>query len=366
MERRKCSMGVDSVEELATVLHSLIAYFVERQRLVGLALLELRPRFVSFGGQDKFLGIDVAPYLEAYYERESRASQKGIWKKDWEHWIHGMGCRLTHLQTGEPIEWDAPNLRELDLGWFDNHLRWRLEKEPHDPSIKRYAQLSPPKLMVNQAINILVDRQVILFRQSHRCLLLEEQGSFLEHEIIPQHVVEAVLSLVENYRVRRDIAIEAMVSLRPDIILYKANERSDKPDVAAHLKRLCEGREQEFKGWSIVKGQWGEWNYEIRYYTITLKHQTTGETLLWRSIDPQFIDFGSFQIHLNWRFIHETEDTDVNICLAWVKDYLNGKSLTFSQSLYDITGVSRLMGNLIDQRAITLKLDGDDTIITYR
>jgi hypothetical protein len=364
-------MGLAPMDELADVLHNLIAYFVERQRLVGLALLELRPRFVSFGGQDRFSGIDIAPYLEAYYERESKlqkgkSSQTGIWKEDWEHWIHGLGCRLTNLRTREPIEWDAPDLKEFSPDWFENHLEWRLRKESNDPFVKRYAQLKPEPFAVNQAFNSLVDRNVVRLLQYGKYLLLENQYSPTDNTMIPLKVVEAFLRLIEHYRVRRDIAIEAMVDLRPDIVLYKATERTDKPEVAAQLKRLCEGREQEFIGWSIVTGQWGEWNYEIRHYTITLKHQTTGETVLWRSIDPQFVDFGSFQMHLNWRFIHESEDTDVSICLEWVKDYLNSKSITFSKSLYDVTGVSRLMGNLINQRAITLKLDGDDTIITYR
>jgi hypothetical protein len=74
-------------EDIVDALRNLIAYFVERQRLVVLAMLDVHPFALKVGGSCVF-NIDLAPYMTAYHDRESTATsslQRGIWKGQWEY-----------------------------------------------------------------------------------------------------------------------------------------------------------------------------------------------------------------------------------------------------------------------------------------
>jgi len=56
--------------------------------------------------------------------------QSGIWRdsenNEWRYFLHGSGCRLTNVNTGEPIDWDCPDVNKYDKWKFMFHLMWQL------------------------------------------------------------------------------------------------------------------------------------------------------------------------------------------------------------------------------------------------
>jgi hypothetical protein len=118
---------------------NLIAFFLERQRVVALAMLDIHPGPLQMAGTH-ILGIEIEPYVRTWRGKMKRSRrfrrnwQSGIWRGEWKHFAHGFGCLLTNLHTGEPIEWDAPDLQAFEKWWFWNHLEWRVKQET-DPHI---------------------------------------------------------------------------------------------------------------------------------------------------------------------------------------------------------------------------------------
>src|SRR5687768_15496502 len=91
------------------LLKSVIENYLDRQQIVAYAMVEIYPRPFVTSHISNFRGIELAPLYLAWQEkvRLDRDWQRGIWREVWSYWLHGAGRRLTHLQTGEPIEWDA-------------------------------------------------------------------------------------------------------------------------------------------------------------------------------------------------------------------------------------------------------------------
>ena len=65
----------------------------------------------------------------------------GIWNKygQWKYYLHGRGCRLTNLISGEIIEWDAPNVIDFKSDWFLNWVNWvkKVNQDYHELSIDK-------------------------------------------------------------------------------------------------------------------------------------------------------------------------------------------------------------------------------------
>ncbi len=132
-------------------------YFIERQQLVAQAMLDLGldlnemakygdlawcPTFENGPGKlvksaDLLAGFAESDDLErrSWYEVAKRAternlSQSGIWidkdRNEWEYYLHGQGCMLVNKLTGEPIDWDAPDVKSYKLFFFWRHLIWQL------------------------------------------------------------------------------------------------------------------------------------------------------------------------------------------------------------------------------------------------
>jgi hypothetical protein len=130
-----------------STLTSLIAYYIQRQRLVLLAMLDVHPFPLLMGGEN-IVGIYIQPYIAAYRERESKLTedtihtlQSGVWKQDWKYRVHGIGCSLVHRQTLERLEWDAPDPDAFRFDWFYEHLLWRLTHESDDPHVHQYQNI---------------------------------------------------------------------------------------------------------------------------------------------------------------------------------------------------------------------------------
>lgn len=117
-------------------LLDLLTQFIERQRLPVAALRQLRP--------DLLMLMEKAPLLEIFaaIEKYRGTPQAGFWgeNKEWDYYIHGGGCRLIHITTGEPIEHDGPDPQDFDRYWFANWLKWFLETHKDDEKAKIISQ----------------------------------------------------------------------------------------------------------------------------------------------------------------------------------------------------------------------------------
>ncbi|HRF97836.1 MAG TPA: hypothetical protein PLZ51_21660 [Aggregatilineales bacterium] len=102
-------------------LKFLLREYISRQQLVYEAIQELRPDF--FIVHDKSISNeDVLKVVRQY----QKVPFRGTWQKygTWEYYIHGIGCRLTNLVSGEIIEWDIPHITHFERLWFMNWVNW--------------------------------------------------------------------------------------------------------------------------------------------------------------------------------------------------------------------------------------------------
>jgi len=103
-------------------LKVLLREYISRQQLVYDILQELRPHF--FAVHDKSVsGIDLVNLVR---QGILHVPFTGTWQKygTWKYYIHGAGCRLTNMISGEVIEWDTPHVTDFDLKWFMNWINW--------------------------------------------------------------------------------------------------------------------------------------------------------------------------------------------------------------------------------------------------
>ena len=152
-------------------LYKAITYFIGRQELVAQAMLDLDldldlvARFGAIawvsgtwdledGGTrvwldrlDKlFVRDESTPEEEALIAALKRNadrgySQRGSWGEngEWEYYLHGKGCQLTHKKTWEQIDWNCPNRKTFDPFFFEAHLRWQLASSVHKGDLRHMA-----------------------------------------------------------------------------------------------------------------------------------------------------------------------------------------------------------------------------------
>jgi hypothetical protein len=120
----------EQVLSLEQATLSLAKQFVARQGIVIGAIRSLRPHFLLADRPD-------ATEVRQAFEFSKIVPQLGTWGEDgeWQYFIHGRGCRLTHTVTGERLEWDAPDDKMFDRHWFMNWLEWRLAQTSVDPAL---------------------------------------------------------------------------------------------------------------------------------------------------------------------------------------------------------------------------------------
>src|SRR5205807_4857911 len=80
---------------IQSALLALVREFVRRQQLARELLQEVRPDIAAGPGQG------VPRPGKKYVSR----TQRGVWRQEWNYFIHGSGCRLVNIATLEPIEW---------------------------------------------------------------------------------------------------------------------------------------------------------------------------------------------------------------------------------------------------------------------
>lgn len=114
-------------------VYAVLQQFVERQKIVLVALQNLRPDFFM---PPKDYPRDEWQKLRCKY---SQAPTTGLWGKhdEWAYRLHGIGCHLTHIETGEVIGWDVGNIKRFDMNWFADYLKWFVQYIPESEQAKR-------------------------------------------------------------------------------------------------------------------------------------------------------------------------------------------------------------------------------------
>jgi hypothetical protein len=114
-------VGEYSMDALQSAVFHFVERFVERQQLPYQVIRKYRPHLVGLS--------DRRPSKEYL-----SSTWRGRWgqENEWDYYLHGGGCRLTHTISGEQIEWDASNLRHFDPYWFVNWLEWFLRQDVTD------------------------------------------------------------------------------------------------------------------------------------------------------------------------------------------------------------------------------------------
>lgn len=117
-----------SREQEAVVLR-LVEHFVRRQRLVLELIRDVRPHLLS--------AAPVRPPKEVM-----AATSKGTWgsEGEWRFHMHGLGCKMVHILTGEPLDWQPPDLKRFDVYCFQAWLGWYWDQLDVEPDVKGLRQ----------------------------------------------------------------------------------------------------------------------------------------------------------------------------------------------------------------------------------
>ena len=159
------------LEPIESAVYSLIKEYVMRQEIVLEALNDMRPDIVR-RNMENYAPKDISDATVDYYLRHP----VGMWDSndEWDYFIHGHGCRLTHKKTAEPIEWDTGDLKRFDKNWFLNRLMWRLESSSKDETIEIIRRNFETSDNTREALNEIISP--ILTRLSERNLLSDSRN----------------------------------------------------------------------------------------------------------------------------------------------------------------------------------------------
>lgn len=150
---------MNQLSSLESAAFSLIERFIARQSIVLSAMRDLRPDIIMpLENQG-----DPKMWSELRIEY-SRRPQVGFWgeKGEWEYFLHGGGCRLTHRQTGERIEWDAGELNKFNVDWFVAYLQWFAKQHGDNEDIKTiYSVLQDVELSKEYSLEQVLDQHLI-------------------------------------------------------------------------------------------------------------------------------------------------------------------------------------------------------------
>lgn len=168
------------MELVKAELRVALAYFIERQKLVAQAMMDMGLDLIEVGefgsvtwawnSQTKNTNIEEdirkqftksdnphmkKMFLLALRSSERKLSQSGIWidseNNDWRYFLHGKGCRLVNVKTEEPIDWDCPDVNKYDRWKFMFHLMWQIS------SPERAEKLTSTHNWVGSSLELLMD-----------------------------------------------------------------------------------------------------------------------------------------------------------------------------------------------------------------
>ena len=148
----------DSREQAKEELRGALDYFIGRQKLVAQAMTEMgldlnevaEYKGLAWGAglssDESGKAVKSTENYDEYAESENPLARKlyqvakrtsernlpqhGIWhdheQNEWKYFLHGGGCRLVNYKTGEPIDWDCPDVNSYDKYKFLCHFEWQL------------------------------------------------------------------------------------------------------------------------------------------------------------------------------------------------------------------------------------------------
>lgn len=150
-----------SVEKHALFRHLLI--FIGRQQLVADAMRELGLNLDAVGQHGSLAWgwqADVSPearqtWLDGLRACEplsplvhmppQRVAQRGVWFDStgavWNYYLHGCGCRLEHQTSGEPLDWDCPDVDTFDPYFFEEYVAWLVRQSDGDRGMDALRQV---------------------------------------------------------------------------------------------------------------------------------------------------------------------------------------------------------------------------------
>jgi hypothetical protein len=132
-------------EKSIHLMRGVIGYYLDRQQLVARAMLDVNPQPLYMCGTH-VLGIEIEPHVNHWLRKMEMDDDfqlnwhHGIWDHEWQYEALGIGCTLTHLQTGEPIAWNAPHLDTYDEAGFMNHLNWRIAQTVEPENVESHTR----------------------------------------------------------------------------------------------------------------------------------------------------------------------------------------------------------------------------------
>ncbi len=134
---------------LQEAIYGLVEKFVQRQTVPYEVIRKYRPNLID---SSKPRSTSKA-YLSA--------TQIGFWgeSNEWEYRLHGGGCHVTHVDTREVIDWDAPNLQHFNPDWLADWVRWYVKNNTQDEAaLLLSAMLNKPEEDYRRSIFEILDQ----------------------------------------------------------------------------------------------------------------------------------------------------------------------------------------------------------------
>ncbi len=155
------------------ILLRLLETYAQHQKLVLEIITALHPDFIARA--DKSVSIMELLELAQKYHH---VPQIGVWytpEGSWDYFFHGGGCRLTHQQTGEPIDWDPPNTNVVDSYKFAYWLEWAIRTQPNtlDVNLEKlsFNDKNPLDDWLKISIQSLIDQDMIVLHTDNRLFI---------------------------------------------------------------------------------------------------------------------------------------------------------------------------------------------------
>lgn len=163
----------DGIEDIVL---DFIVEFVGRLDIVREAVFQLHPFLAWKVWKNK--KPRTLQKRAKFMKKTKKMPYSAIWKKDWNYQVHGMGCKLTHILTGEPLEWDVDKMYSFDKYWFINWLQWRLLDGKEDETVaqmKEYVEITANnnlQLVVFSILDTLCHKRILENYYYNRYIIL--------------------------------------------------------------------------------------------------------------------------------------------------------------------------------------------------
>lgn len=162
---------METLTELQTTVLSLAKKFAQRQSVVLEAMRDLRPDLTKDHER-----IETQEEWIAFKREIMKKPNPGYWgeNSEWEYILHGPGCRLTHVYTGEVIEWDFGELNSFNIDWFSKHLQSLLIHDVYHEALLFMKSILPDAERINELSEDDFMQQLWEWRKQHIEPVLEQ------------------------------------------------------------------------------------------------------------------------------------------------------------------------------------------------